>query len=397
MKFLFWLLGLFALAVALTLAAHNPGYVLLVYPPYRMEMSLSLFVVGLLALFVLGHLALRLLSAALGLPAYVRRFRAERAHMKGRAAMMEALTAFFEGRYAVAEKSAAQAMELGEASAINPIIAARAAHELREFERRDAYLAESEGRTVGDATMRLMAATKFKLDQHQPQAALDTLKALRESGVKAHTGALHLELKAQQQVKNWDAVLDITEKLEKRNALDATAAGQLRQQAWLEKIRAQAVEPAALQALWKDVPAEFRLRPRIAATAARTFIHLGEHAAARKILTDSLDAQWDSELVRLYGDCSDEAVAQIEQAERWLQTHHHDAGLLLALGKLCLRQQLWGKARTYLEASIGVSPSGEAYTALGRLEEKLQKPDAARACLEQAAKLATSGKTGWSG
>ncbi len=46
MKFLIWLLVLFAAAVAVTLAAHNAGYVLLVYPPYRVEMSLTLFVFG---------------------------------------------------------------------------------------------------------------------------------------------------------------------------------------------------------------------------------------------------------------------------------------------------------------------------------------------------------------
>lgn len=186
MKPLFWLLGLAALAVALTLAAHNPGYMLLVYPPYRIEMSLSLFVVALLALFASGHLALKLVSAALNLPAYVRRFRNERAQARARAAMMEALVAFFEGRYAAAEKAAAHAMELHDHSAINPIIAARAAHELREFGRRDAYLAACEGKTQGESTLRLMALAKFNLDQHQPQAALDALKSLREMGVRGH-------------------------------------------------------------------------------------------------------------------------------------------------------------------------------------------------------------------
>jgi len=43
MKFLFWLLAIFAAAVALALTAKNPGYVLLVYPPYRIELSLTLF------------------------------------------------------------------------------------------------------------------------------------------------------------------------------------------------------------------------------------------------------------------------------------------------------------------------------------------------------------------
>ena len=87
MKFLVWLLGLFSLAVALKLAAHNPGYLLLVYPPYRIEMSLTLFVLMLLALFVLGYFAVRLALSAIHLPAYVRQFRIERAHSKGRSAM----------------------------------------------------------------------------------------------------------------------------------------------------------------------------------------------------------------------------------------------------------------------------------------------------------------------
>ncbi len=388
MKFLLWLLGLFALAVALTLAAHNPGYMLLVYPPYRMEMSLSLFVVALLVLFVLGHLALRLLFAALNLPAYVRQFRTERTQAKGRSAMMEALGAFFEGRYAAAEKAAVRAMELGENSGINPILAARAAHELREFDKRDTYLEAAKGKTIGEATMRLMATTKFNLDQHLPQSALDSLKALRESGVKGHVGALHLELKAQQQAGNWNAVLDVVNQLEKRDAIDATVATQMRQQAWLEKVRAQDQDAKALQAVWKSIPGEFKQRSKIAAAAAHAFIQLGDCRNAQQILTDSLNAQWDSDLVTLYGDClAGDVVGQIDQAERWLKQHTDDAGLLLALGKLCLHQGLWGKAQSYLEASISVAPSRAAYTRLGQLAEKLQKPEEAFKYYQQAMEL----------
>ena len=389
MKFLFWLLGLFALAVALALASHNQGYMQLVYPPYRIEMSLTLFLLLLLALFAFAYLALHLALAAVRLPAYVRQFRTERAQAKGRSAMMEALGAFFEGRYAAAERAAVHAMELGEASGINPIIAARAAHELREFDKRDTYLAAAEGKTVGEDTMRLMATTKFNLDQHQPQAALNSLKELREAGVKNHVGALHLELRAQQQARNWDAVLDLVHQMEKRAAIDATAAEQIRQQAWLEKIRAQTQDAQALQAVWKNIPGELKRRSKIAAAAARAFITLGDCRSARQILTDSLNEQWNSGLVTLYGDCLvGEVVRQIEQAERWLKQHPDDAGLLLALGKLCLHQGLWGKAQNYLDASISVAPSRAAYTSLGQLAEKLQKPDEAFRHFQKAMELA---------
>ncbi|TAJ79916.1 MAG: heme biosynthesis protein HemY [Gallionellaceae bacterium] len=376
MKFLVWLLALFAAAVAVTLAAHNPGYVQLVYPPYRIEMSLTLFVLSLLALFVLGYMAVRLILAAVHLPAYVRAFRAERSRGKGRAAMMEALTAFFEGRYAVAERAAVRSMELGEKSGLNPIVAARAAHELREFDKRDAYLADAANKTVGEATMRLMAQTEFQLDQKQPQSALDSLRELGEAGMRKHVGALTLEIKAQQQAGNWDAVLDVALQLEKRNAIDAILATQLRQQAWLEKLRAQAHDIASLRSLWKIVPGEFKRRPKIAAAAAQAFLQLHDAISAAKLLVESLNAQWDSDLVALYGDChGDDIVAQIDQAERWLKVHSDDAGLLLALGKLCLYQGLWGKAQNYLDASISLQPGREAYTALGRLAEKLDKKE----------------------
>lgn len=376
MKFLFWLLALFTAAVALALTAKNPGYVLVVFPPYRIELSLTLFALIFLALLALTYFSLRLANAALRLPNYVRTYREQRALSVGRAAMMEALTAFFEGRYAAAEKAAVRAMESGEKSGINPIIAARSAHELREFDKRDSYLASTAGKSVGENTMRLIAQTEFMLDQKQPQLALESLKELSTAGMHKHIGALQLELKAQQQARNWDGVLTVLTQLEKRSAIDEMVASQMRQQAWQEKLRAQTLDLNTMQTLWKTIPQEFRQRPKIAALAASNFIKLRDCRSARQLLTDSLNAQWDSELVGLYGDCQGDAgVSQIEQAEKWLKMHSDDAGLLLALGKLCLHQSLWGKAQSYLDASISLMPSREAYTALAQLAEKLQKSD----------------------
>ncbi|MFA6014597.1 MAG: heme biosynthesis HemY N-terminal domain-containing protein [Gallionellaceae bacterium] len=378
MKFLVWLLAIFSAAIAVTLLSHNTGYVQFVIPPYRVELSLTLFVLSCLALFVFGYSVVRLLAAALRLPEYVRNFRRERAHEKGRAAMMDAFTAFFEGRYAAAEKAAVHSMELGEKSGLNSIIAARAAHEQHEFDKRDAYLADAEGKSVGEATMRLMAKTEFLLDEKNPASALNSLKELNKSGGSKHVGALTLELKAQQQSRNWDAVLEVAAQLEKRRAIDATLALQLRQQAWLEKLRDPMNDADTLRSIWRNVPGELKRLSKITAAAAKAYIRLHEPNSAGKVLVESLNAQWDSDLVTLYGDChTDDVVTQINQAERWLKVHQDDAGLLLALGKLCLKQELWGKAQNYLDASISLAPSRAAYSALGQLAEKLDKKDVA--------------------
>jgi HemY protein len=387
MKYLAWILGLFAAAAALTIASQNSAYVLLVYPPYRVEVSFTLFMGLLLLTFVSGYGLVRLIAGVLQLPAYVRKFRYERVQAKIRKLLNEELGAFFEGRYADSEKAAKRAMKLGDTADFHNIIAARSAHELREYKKRDAYLSDAEGKKSGDSTMRLMTSGKFRLDQHDTRGALEALQELRDSGVKNHLGALSLELKANQQAGNWDEVLNVLYQLEKRGGIDATQASQLRQQAWLGKIRQQK-DLKGLTSCLKDIPADFRRRGKIAAAAARALIQHGGDTLAQQLLTDSLNAQWDSELVALYGDCqSGDVVAQIKQAEKWLAQNNQDAGLLLALGKLCLHQQLWGKAQNYLDASISIAPSHAAYTALGELAERLGKPGEALKYRQQALKM----------
>jgi HemY protein len=68
--------------------------------------------------------------------------------------------------------------------------------------------------------------------------------------------------------------------------------------------------------------------------------------------------------------------------------HKQDAGLLLALGKLCFQQKLWGKAQSYLEASNSITPSHAAYTALGLLAERMGNADEAFKYYQHAVALA---------
>jgi HemY protein len=150
MRVLLRVLAILALAVAITMAVkYNAGYVVLVYPPYRAELSLSLMIVMLLAVFFLAYGLLRLGAHTLNLPAEVHAFKQERQRDKSRATMQDGVTAFAAGHYAKAEKLAVSAMEQGEAAEINALIAARCAHALGASDRRDAYLAQV-GKTCSD-------------------------------------------------------------------------------------------------------------------------------------------------------------------------------------------------------------------------------------------------------
>lgn len=375
MRYLLWLLVLFAGAVAIGTAAHNNAYVLLVYPPYRIDLSLTLFVILMLLIMLAGYSLVRVVMAAAALPGQARRFREQREHDKSQALLNTALNAYFEGRYAAAEKAAVHAMEAGEATSLHRILAASSAHELHEYAKRDEYLAMADNQDVGDSTMRLMATTRFMLDQHDPEAALDALQALRATGVKSHLGTLSLELKAQQQAGHWDKVLDIIAQLEVSAAIDTAIAAQLRTQAYLELLRAQQSGEDVAR-LVQRIPAELLRRAKVAANAARALLKFDVYAPAQQVLVESLNVQWDSELVTLYGEClSGDVTANIVQAEKWLAHHQNDAGLLLALGKLCMHQQLWTKAQSYLDSSVSLVPSYAAYTALAQLSERLGKSE----------------------
>ena len=387
MKYLLWFVGLFAAAVAFAIASQSSAYVQFVYPPYRIEMSFTVFFIVALLFFVAAYGLIRMMVSFLGLSAKVRRFRLERAQIKSRELLDEMLSAYFEGRYADAEKAAVRAIAKGEKSALHPIIAARSAHELREYKKRDAYLASSEEKKIGDTTMRLMATTKFMLEQHDSRAALNALQEMHNKGVKPYPGALSLELKAQQQAGNWDEVLHVLDQLEKKASIDMFVAAQMRQEAWQGKIRQQTDLPS-LTSFLKKVPGNIKRRSKFAVTAARTLMSYQGDNLAQQILRDSLEAQWDGELITLYGDClSDNLVFQIEQAEKWLKQHPQAPGLLLALGKLCIHQKLWGKAQNYLDASISLLPSHAAYEALGQLAEKMGMQDDAFRYYQQAMKI----------
>ena len=393
MKVALWLLALFFFAVAVTLGAlYNSGYVLVVAPPYRIELSLNLLVAVLLALLFIAYFVVRLAVITIRLPTEVRDFRARQRHEKAHAAMMEGLRAYFEGRYAKAERASAAALEMGqspEAVAINAVVAARSAHELRRYSQRDEFIGKAESSPVDETTLRVITHAELLLDERRPEEALKLLASLRATGNRQHTAALRLELKAQQLGRNWAAVLDLLGQLERRNALHMSVITQLRRHAYLEAFKSRTRDPRALKEYWQNIPQSDKKDSKLAAAAATASAALGDCATAHQIIEQSLDDQWDSELAELYGEYpADDAIRQIERAEGWLKWHPNDASLLLALGRLCAHCGLWGKAQNYLEASLSLEPSYTAHLALARLYEKIGRPEPAKHHYDEGLQLA---------
>jgi HemY protein len=113
MRTLIWILLIFGLAVGFTLAGKfDPGYAVLVYPPYRIELSLTLLVVIFLGLIVVGDLFARLADVTLNLPKRVRAYRLQQRQEQGQKALLAAMDHFLAQRYTDAETAAKLALSL---------------------------------------------------------------------------------------------------------------------------------------------------------------------------------------------------------------------------------------------------------------------------------------------
>jgi HemY protein len=378
-----WLIGfLLILIVAIVLslfASNNEGYVLIVRPPYRLELSFNLLLILVAVSFLSLHFLLRMANYARHLPASVKAYKETQRQREGRAALVEALHALVGGRYQLAEKSAAKALELGEDAGLSALVAARAAHKLKRKAQRDFYLAEAERLAPEARIGRLLSQAELLLDDKQYSQALQVLQHLERIEAK-YPPALRLELKVQLHLGNWDQVLNLLQHLEKQDGLESWKIKQYRQQAHLQLFKRYTSDLKKLHAYWKKLTIEEQLNARIAEAAALAFSTAGDGNQAAKILEMSLTKNWDSDLAEMLGDCeTDNPIKQLQQAEYWLTMQEGDAKLLLALAKMCIRQLLWGKAQSYLEASISVRPSAKAHYMLAKLlENRGEHPAAAQ-------------------
>jgi HemY protein len=396
MRLLLWLVVLMAAAIGVAVTARfNPGNVVFFYPPHRIDMSLNLFVVLAVLLFLVVYLLLRAINATLDMPERVAAYRQRKREREGNKGLRDALKALFEGRFGHAEKAAMRAAELPENAGLAALIGARAAHRMREPARRDAWLAG----TLHDNTLktaRLMTITELRVDEHQPEQALEAVAELNASGQR-HIHALQWSLKANQQARNWPEVLRLVRILDKRKALHPALSSRLRELAYEALLSEGTHDAESIQRVWAGVPVEERTQPYIAERAAAAFNARGLHDEARAIAEAALRVNWEDRLVRAYRESAGPAgsatlLVQIENCEAWIKERPNDPELALTLGSLCLRQKLWGKAQRYLEQALSDVTDPvmvqDAHLKLAQMHEALGQPEEAAAHYRQCA-LAT--------
>jgi HemY protein len=366
----------------------NEGYALFVAPPYRIELTLNTFLILLVLLFVLVHAVLRLASRLARLPRLVREHRRRKQAERARARFEAAVVSLIEGRGGKARQYAGEALEIPQSSPVAALVGARAALDMRDYEAALALLARPDAQATSLAVPRLMLQAEIALERGQPSDALARLAELRrEAGL--HTAALRLELRALTAARRHGEIPPLVDQLVKRKVYEPDQGQALRARAHADAIGALSHDTAGLRAYWARLTDIERVQPVVAEAAARAFLHQNADREAAEIIVRALERTWEPRLLQWYAECrTPDPTRQLEAAERWLVEHSQDATLLYALGRLCERQELWGKAQTYLEASLALDNHWRTHVALGELFASLGRTDEANAHLAAALRLA---------
>lgn len=373
MKALIWLVVLFAGAAAVAVLTHSyPGNVFIIIGDELRRVSLNTFILTTVVFVVVLYLLLSLLGRVVSIPGGMRRYGKRRRSAKVADALNEAGQAFFEGRFQKAQTEAEKVLknkECGDAAPLALMLAAYSAEQTNDDTAKQGYLQRLAALPESMQLSRYLLEAESALERYDYEAAQTSIDAARKLN-PGLTRLLQLELRMAVDQKDAMKVLRLTEQLAKAGALSAT---ELQQYQWVayRQLLAQCHDAKALKTCLKRIP-EADQKGGLSVEIAERFQQLGLYAQAAKWAKANYPLKRDVALLNVLfessANLSDKEQQQaFEAADGWLKTYREDTDLLLALGEAAYQRQLWGKAQSYLEASLSQQPSIQAHLALAKV------------------------------
>ena len=378
--------------------SETSGYVLITLGLYSVEMS----VWTLLLLLLLLWAALRALAYLIRLIVEPGK-RLVRVSTSGRKARHRNRTAqgllqFIEGRWDQARRNLMRSAKHADMPLLNYLAAANCAYELGDQDEANRLLVMAEESDAGGELAIGLAQARMHLrDQHFEEA----LAILRRLYAKTpdHPMVLRMLVSAYQGLGDWKNLEKMLPDLRRYKVYDKEHLEKLSidvSRTLILQLAAQAKErgtPEAIQNLtrfWQDLSRDMRADVHVQQAYIESLVQLGEQTQVETLLRKALKNSWDERLVRLYGlvDGGD-AKRQLLVAEAWLRERPNDPTLMLTLGRLSMKNQLWGKARDYLESSLAFRAQPEAYAELAKLMAQLGEHEKSAHYYQQGLTLST--------
>lgn len=350
----------------------DPGYILIRFHGWAVETT----AVALLAALLLIYLAWRIIFWLLRQPGKAVTHVIEK---REQARFEKGLLALTEGRWHKAEKLLSRSAQDSQLPTVHYLAAARAAQARDADAEREEYLTRAQGESSHAGFAVDLTRAELALADDDPALACPLLKALHEQRPRnAHV--LQLLARCYQKLEDFDQLRALVPALLRANVVDKSEGENLRHRAIQGCLR-QASDYQSLWNVWSSVERRFKHEPALVHAYAQRALEFGQDAEIETLLRKHLKHHWDERLVLLYGKVQGaEAKTQLKTAEGWLKAHPEDAALLLTLGRICARAELWGKAKEHYQRALGLQASEDAYRELGYLFDQQGNTQSAMAC-----------------
>jgi HemY protein len=353
---------------------YDPGYVLVAINHWTVETTLWVAICGLLLVFILTHLVLQFFHKIAKTPGTLNKWNSRRLAHKAQETTRKGLIEYSEGYWQKAKTHLIQALPNTDTPLLNYLTAARAAQKMGDSQLRDHYLREAQ-QSMPEAKIAVeLTQAQLQLANHQWEQALATLRHLQDLAPR-HPYVLKLLMNLYEEVRDWPQLIALLPDLKRYNVVSASAFEQLQQNTYLQAMidLAKQNQSEAITNLFNSLPKSLACNSEIVSEYVRFLYKKQDYTNAEIILRRCLRKEFNSQLIDLYGlyYCEEH---QLTFAESLLKKNPHSAPLYLCLGRLCMAQHLWGKAKQYLEQSNELNPTPATYNELGKLYEKLNDP-----------------------
>ena len=373
-----------ALAAGIFLKNH-PGIFILSYGSTTIQGSFAFFIASVFLFSIFLFLLFVFATGLVGLPRNYRRWTKYRRYRESERLLTHGLLNSFEGNWQHAEKAFRKGAGYSKAPMLNYLEAAKSAQQQGNIQQRDHYLRLAHEFAGDTSTAVGLTQAELQLDHNQTEQAYATLTNLQAKGSGKDQANLML-LKACSDLKEWKVVLEIVDNLGKKKLLrpEEVTSKQLQAYAGLLGKAGSTGERKLLDETWKEIPRVLQKELYLLEVYVKERLKYPETEDCEKLLRTVLKHNWDQELIRLYGMVKGEdSNRQQLFAENLLKNHARDPALLLTSGRLCRRNSLWGKSRSYLEECLEIDPSPEVYQELASLLEQQGDHAAAAECYQK--------------
>ena len=368
------------------LMERESGYLLIAVANTTIEMNLWAGVFGLLLLWIVIRLLWKLLCSVKVI-AHWRRKRLG----KRRAQTERGLQYFIEGRWQRARQQLVRGAPQSDMPLVNYLAAASAAFEEGDHEAAQALLAKAEQLSDGNVQAVDISRAKLLIKAQRFEESLSILNRVHQQSPR-HAHALRLLEQSYRGLNDWQNLLQLLPQLRHHGGYSREQFENLEVEIYAQQLAALAERPGKgdaskakqIDELWAAMSAALKRKAELVGVYCDYLQSSNNGEGAEKLLHNTLNHHWDDRLVRRYGLLvGGDISTQLVIAEAWLRERPNNLALLLALGRLAQRAELWGKARDYLESALALSSQPEIFAELARLMAQLGEMDKSAAYYQQ--------------